>query len=32
MPDRFADDDAMLAAETPMYDALYEFCRTRVAA
>ena len=32
MPDRFADDDAMLAAETPMYDALYEFCRARVAA
>ena len=32
MPDRFVDDDAMLAAETPMYDALYAFCRTRVAA
>ena len=28
MPERFADDDAMLAAETPMYDALYEFCRS----
>jgi hypothetical protein len=27
MPERFADDDAMLAVETPMYDALYEFCR-----
>jgi hypothetical protein len=27
MPERFADDDAMLAAEMPMYDALYEFCR-----
>jgi hypothetical protein len=27
MPERFADDDAMLAAETPMYDALYEFFR-----
>jgi hypothetical protein len=26
------DDDAMLAAQTPMYDALYEFCRTRAAA
>ncbi|MDB5094002.1 MAG: chromate resistance protein [Candidatus Eremiobacteraeota bacterium] len=30
--DRFADDDAMLAAETPMYDALYEYCRSRLAA
>jgi hypothetical protein len=27
MPERFADDDAMLAAEMPMYDALYEFFR-----
>lgn len=32
MPEEFIDDDAMLAAETPMYDALYEFCRTRSAA
>src|ERR1700676_2496165 len=32
MPDRFADDDAMLAAETPMYDALYEYCRSLPAA
>jgi hypothetical protein len=32
MPERFIDDEAMLAAQTPMYDALYEFCRTRVAA
>ena len=28
MPERFENDDAMLAAETPMYDALYEFFRT----
>jgi hypothetical protein len=27
MPERFADDEAMLAAEMPMYDALYEFFR-----
>ena len=27
MPHRFADDDVMLKAEIPMYDALYEFCR-----
>jgi hypothetical protein len=27
MPERFVDDDAMLAAEMPMYDALYAFCR-----
>ena len=32
MPERFIDDDAMLAAQTPMYDALYEFCRIRAAA
>ncbi|MDB5040729.1 MAG: chromate resistance protein [Candidatus Eremiobacteraeota bacterium] len=32
MPDRFANDDAMLEAEMPMYDALYEFCRSQVAA
>jgi hypothetical protein len=32
MPERFGDDDAMLAAETPMYDALYEYCRSRPAA
>jgi hypothetical protein len=27
MPEIFPDDDAMLAAQTPMYDALYEYCR-----
>jgi hypothetical protein len=32
MPERFADDDVMLAAQTPMYDALYEYCRSRIAA
>jgi hypothetical protein len=32
MPEQFIDDDAMLTAQTPMYDALYEFCRTRTAA
>lgn len=32
MPAQFADDHAMLAAETPMYDALYEFCRTMTSA
>ena len=32
MPDRFANDDVMLEAEMPMYDALYEFCRSQVAA
>jgi hypothetical protein len=26
MPERFAQDHAMLAAEMPVYDALYEFC------
>ena len=31
MPERFGDDDAMLAAETPMYDALYEYCRLQSA-
>jgi len=29
MPQQFANDDAMLAAETPMYDALYEYCRSQ---
>lgn len=29
MPERFADDDAMLIAETPIYDALYEYCRVQ---
>ncbi len=28
MPDAFGDDDRMLEAEMPMYDALYEYCRT----
>jgi hypothetical protein len=32
MPARFPDDAAMLEAEMPMYDALYEFCRAEVAA
>lgn len=29
MPARFFDDAAMLEAELPMYDALYEYCRTQ---
>jgi hypothetical protein len=32
IPERFADDDAMLSAEMPMYDALYEFCRSQTGA
>jgi hypothetical protein len=28
MPARFPDDTAMLDAQMPMYDALYEFCRS----
>lgn len=28
MPDGYVDDDAMLSAESPMYDALYEYCRS----
>jgi hypothetical protein len=28
MPAQFRDDLALLAAESPMYDALYEFCRS----
>lgn len=32
MPECFVDDDAMLAAETPMYDALYEYCRSMLTA
>lgn len=32
MPDRFSNDDVMLEAEMPMYDALYEFCRSQVVA
>jgi hypothetical protein len=28
---RFADDHALLDVETPLYDALYEFCREKVA-
>jgi hypothetical protein len=27
MPSAYADDHALLAAETPMYDALYRFCQ-----
>jgi hypothetical protein len=26
-PSKFADDHALLAAQTPLYDALYEYCR-----
>jgi len=29
-PSTFTDDHALLAAETPLYDALYEFCRSRL--
>ena len=29
-PAIFADDHALLQAEFPMYDALYEYCRSRV--
>ena len=32
MPSRFSDDHAMLAAESVVYDALYEYCKERVAA
>ena len=32
VPEQFADDDAMLAAQSPMYDALYAFCRSRTTA
>jgi len=28
-PSRYADDYALLEAESPLYDALYEYCRTR---
>jgi hypothetical protein len=28
-PSTFPDDHALLAAEAPLYDALYEFCRSR---
>lgn len=31
MPQQFADDNAMLIAEAPMYDALYEYCRVQSA-
>lgn len=30
-PSRFKDDHELLAAESPVYDALYEYCRTKVA-
>lgn len=30
-PSRYADDHALLQAEFPVYDALYEFCRAQVA-
>ena len=29
-PSRFKDDHALLAVETPVYDALYEYCRAKV--
>ncbi len=29
-PSRYADDHALMVAEFPAYDALYEFCRMRV--
>lgn len=29
--ERFADDHALLEVETPLYDALYEFCRHKTA-
>jgi hypothetical protein len=29
---RFANDHALLEVETPLYDALYEFCRVKTAA
>ena len=31
MPSRFADDHAVLAAESAVYDALYEYCKQQVA-
>jgi hypothetical protein len=31
-PLRFSDDHALLAVESPMYDALYKYCKDRVAA
>lgn len=31
-PSTFADDHALLRAESPLYDALYEYCKSRVAA
>ena len=31
-PSRFPDDHALLAAESPVYDALYEYCRARATA
>jgi len=30
MPSAYADDHALLAAETPMYDALYRFCQQSI--
>jgi hypothetical protein len=29
-PSRFVDDHALLQIESPMYDALYEYCRTQI--
>jgi hypothetical protein len=29
-PARFGDDHALLAAESPVYDALYEYCKGRI--
>ncbi len=31
-PSEFADDHALIAAETPMYDALYAYCRAQTVA
>lgn len=31
-PSEFVDDHALIAAETPMYDALYAYCRTQTPA
>jgi hypothetical protein len=31
-PARYENDHALLAAESPLYDALYEYCRARIGA
>lgn len=30
-PSRYADDHALMTVEFPLYDALYEYCRARIA-